>query len=533
MIESSNNMGIARVGQVVGQRWHALSPWLKIPIVALAMAAAMLAGIICFAPPGTKSSGESSAIANPVALGHKTEQRSGESKVASTASTQTTSSNKSSSAESHEEPTSPRNDFQAAMDFLAASAKAKQPQPKSDQSTYAPGKSLTGSPDTNKDADKPNESPAVAPAAVATKSAKPDEKKVDEFAEGGGLEGRQGEAKYQLVQRGGASPRSEECVSRGLKWLVAHQRQNGSWRFDHHETPCYDRCSHPGSNSSTTASTALALLCFYGAGYTHKHESEYKEVVNKGLYYLGSRMLMTPDGGDLQEGTMYAQGLGAIVLCEAYAMSGDENLKPFAQAAIDFIVYSQDKIGGGWRYFPGQPGDTSSFGWQIMALKSAKLAGLRVPPNVIYMSTRFLDSVETDAGAGYGYQTKKREPTTSSIGLLCRMYTGWTREHDGIKNGIKYLVKEGPSKTNLYYDYYATQCLHNWDGAEWFDWNKAMRDHLIATQATQGHESGSWWFDDEKTKAGGRLYNTCMAIMTLEVYYRYMPLNNFKALEGK
>ncbi len=418
------------------------------------------------------------------------------------------------------EPRSPRNDLQAALDFLAAANAPSETRPAPEQVKISPT-------DPSEPAGKPTlSSPASASAVV-------DEQKVDEFAGGGGLEGREGETKYQLVQRGGATPRSEEAVSRGLKWLVAHQRENGGWRFDHHETPCYDRCSHPGTVASTTGSTALALLCFYGAGYTHKNESEYKEVVNKGLYYLGSRMLVTPDGGDLQEGSMYSQGLAAIALCEAYAMSGDENLKPFAQSAIDFIVYSQDKTGGGWRYFPGQPGDTSSFGWQLMALKSAKLAGLKVPPNVIYMSTRFLDSVETDAGAGYGYQTKKREATTTAVGLLCRMYTGWTRQHDGIKGGIKFLVKEGPSKTNLYFNYYATQCLHNWDGGEWYDWNKAMRDYLIATQATQGHEAGSWWFDDEKTKAGGRLYNTCMAIMTLEVYYRYMPLNNFKALEGK
>ena len=31
---------------------------------------------------------------------------------------------------------------------------------------------------------------------------------------------------------------------------------------------------------------------------------------------------------------------------------------------------------------------------------------------------------------------------------------------------------------------------------------------------------------------GGRLYNTAMAVMTLEVYYRYMPLYRGEAVAG-
>ena len=34
---------------------------------------------------------------------------------------------------------------------------------------------------------------------------------------------------------------------------------------------------------------------------------------------------------------------------------------------------------GGWRYSPGQAGDTSVFGWQIFALRSGHLAGLSIP----------------------------------------------------------------------------------------------------------------------------------------------------------
>jgi len=82
----------------------------------------------------------------------------------------------------------------------------------------------------------------------------------------------------------------------------------------------------------------------------------------------------------------------------------------------------------------------------------------------------------------------------------------------------------------MYYNYYATQVLHHWQGPEWKRWNVQMRDHLIATQAGRGHESGSWYFSGGRGDVGGRLYNTAMAVMTLEVYYRYMPLYRREAI---
>lgn len=350
-----------------------------------------------------------------------------------------------------------------------------------------------------------------------------------EFPSGGGLGGRNPDARAKAAAERGGTPATEAAVERGLRWLVAHQRADGSWRFDHHEQ-C--DCRNAGSEASTTAATAIALLPFLGAGYTHQRESEYKDAIERGVYYLGSRMLVTPGGGDLQEGTMYAQGLATIALCEAYAMTDDQTLKPYAQSAIKFVQWAQDKKGGGWRYTPGAPGDTTVFGWQLMALKSGSMANLEVRSLGFMLAEKFLDSVQTDGGAGYGYQTPKREPTTTAVGLLCRMYTGWRRDRDALARGVKYLDELGPSKDNMYYNYYATQVMHHYDGPMWYRWNERMREHLITTQAQRGHESGSWYFSGGHAETGGRLYNTAMAVMTLEVYYRYMPLYQSEAAEG-
>jgi len=342
-------------------------------------------------------------------------------------------------------------------------------------------------------------------------------------AHGGGLAGRGAELRAELLGAHGGNGASEEAVTRGLRWLMAHQLDDGSWRFDLRISPqCRGRCRHHGTIGSSTAATALALLPFLGAGHTHR-QGAYQDVVGRGLYYLASRTVVTPQGGDLQEGTMYAQGLAAIALCEACAMTGDEALRPTGQSAIDFIVAAQHNRGG-WRYVPGQPGDTTVTGWQVMALKSAQLAGFEVPLPTWYAVARFLDTVQTDDGAYYGYLAPEKRLTTTAIGLLCRMYLGWPRPHPPLARGVKYLRETGPSANNMYFNYYATQVLHHYGGSAWNDWNVQLRDMLIRTQATAGHETGSWQFAEPHSNHAGRLYNTAMAIMILEVYYRHMPL---------
>jgi hypothetical protein len=346
--------------------------------------------------------------------------------------------------------------------------------------------------------------------------------------QGGGLEGRSNNARSSLVGQRGGTPGSEAAVANGLAWLASHQHNNGGWNFDHREGGKCD-CPDFGTAGTTTGATALALLPFLGAGYTHQH-GEHQEVVKKGLYYLQGRMRKAPQGGDFMEGTMYAQGLTAIALCEAYAMTKDPELRPFAQDAIDYICYAQHTEGG-WRYFPGQPGDTTVFGWQFMALKSAYLAKLEVPSPVIERASHYLDTVQTNGGANYGYLRPAQDPTPSAVGLLSRMYIGWPHEKPELAKGVSYLAKLGPSKEDMYFNYYATQVLHHYEGPAWEKWNKELREYLIKTQAKNGHARGSWYFPDKHALSGGRLYTTAMCVMILEVYYRHMPLYGEKSVE--
>ena len=266
----------------------------------------------------------------------------------------------------------------------------------------------------------------------------------------------------------------------------------------------------------------MALLPLLGAGQTPL-EGEHRDAVARGLAYLRGKMILSARGGDLQDGSMYGQGLAAMALSEAAAMTGDADLRETAGAALEFIASVQHPAGG-WRYFPGQAGDTTVVGWQWMALRSGQLAGLAVPPETIVRAGEFLDSVQTDDGAAYGYQRPEKHATATAIGLLCRMYSGWRRGDPRLARGVEQLAARGPSYDDMYFNYHATQVLHHYEGPQWGPWNDRLREHLIATQAERSHESGSWHFADPHTTAGGRLCDTALCLLSLEVYYRYLPL---------
>lgn len=363
---------------------------------------------------------------------------------------------------------------------------------------------------------------------------------------GKGLSGRgDPNTRAQLARANGGSDASEAAVAAALKWFQEHQNGDGSWSFDHRGGKCNGKCKNEGKlNKANLAATGMALLPFLGAGQTHK-EGKYKETVRAGLYYLISNMKATPNGADMTAGggSMYGHGICSIALCEAYAMTQDKNLALPAQASLNFIVYAQDPVGGGWRYSPRQPGDTSAVGWQIMALKSGYLAFLQVPKPVVKNANKFLDSVQADGGAQYGYTGPGPGPATSAVGLLCRMYLGMERENAALERGVKRLADMGPqlnssSAGNMYFNYYATQVIHQFDGPDgplWQKWNGKMRDTLIETQSKKGHETGSWYFTggDHGSETGGRLYCTSMAAMTLEIYYRYMPIYSQESAEDE
>jgi len=365
---------------------------------------------------------------------------------------------------------------------------------------------------------------------------------------------RTGNARGEALRKYGGSAESESAVKLALKWIVDHQLPDGGWNLNHQLGPGTRTSPDPGEMADKTparnAATALALLPLLGDGQTHK-SGEHRDAVFNGLRFLLERGQPVGKGISFYEpgGNMYSHGLVSIVLCETYAMTEDPELAAFAQKAINFIEEAQNgDTDGGWgyghsRHRPASVSDTSIVGWQIMALKSALGSGLRVRPRTVKLTKQYLTHIANDDISMFGYASKPTRPNgrlraCTSIGLLSRMYLGAEKDADDIISGVDRLNKWGPDNdesqkrvTNMYYNYYATQVMKQAGGEKWRKWNAGMRDFLVKQQERSGPSTGSWMFDERFTIKAGRLYATSLACMTLEVYYRFLPLYSESVLD--
>jgi hypothetical protein len=342
---------------------------------------------------------------------------------------------------------------------------------------------------------------------------------------------------------GPLGPQTELAIERGLQFLAKYQRADGSWNLGDF--------GQPVRMQSNTAATALALLSFQGAGYTHR-QFKYESVCKGALFSLVDNQ---KENGDLYQKAdsvsdanawLYSHAIASLALCEAYGMTQDETIRGSAQKAIDFLVASQDPVGGGWRYAPRVGSDTSVTGWVMMAFKSAELSGLDVPKKVYVGIQKWLDnSQDKEAAYLYRYNWQANTPTTqhgriptpvmTSVGLLMRLYTGWRRDNLNMQKGTRWLLGRLPSvgtvrapARDTYYWYYATQVMFHAGGDTWKKWYGTLYPMLIQSQQGAGEYVGSWEpggpIPDAWGEFGGRLYVTTLNLLSLEVYYRHLPL---------
>jgi hypothetical protein len=347
------------------------------------------------------------------------------------------------------------------------------------------------------------------------------------------------------TQAGSVGPEVEEAIEKGLKYLAGLQNASGSWSLK--------KADENVLLHSDSAATGLCLLSFQGAGYTHR-EHQYDEVVRRGLEWLISHQ--KPDGdlfrpedeGSNRNVWLYSHGIAALALCEAYGMTQDPWLKEPAQRSIDFIIAAQNPSRGGWRYQPKESSDTSVSGWMIMAMKSAELAGLRVPRAGYTGVLKWLELSRTSGTQPYLFRYNPYAPDTdaqrhglqvtpsmTAVGLLMQMYLGWRRDHPNLRKGADYLTahlpddgtKAAPARDS-YYWYYATQVMFHIGGEHWQHWQGRLNPLLINSQVSSGSLEGSWDPEqptmDRWSVHAGRLYLTTMNLLSLEIHYRHLPI---------
>jgi hypothetical protein len=234
---------------------------------------------------------------------------------------------------------------------------------------------------------------------------------------------------------------------------------------------------------------------------------------------------------------MYCHAMATFALAEAQAMTGDRRLEAAVKRAVDFSVRAQNTSIGGWRYRPGDSGDTSQLGWQMMALASAQRAGIDVPSNTWSRVERFLGTVRRGENGGLASYRPDGPASTSMTAeaFYCRLLlsdvAGRQADDAACEEATSNLLMSLPNeeRMNLYYWYYATLALHHRHKQSlraedaWRTWNEAMAEVLVSAQISDGGNAGSWDTNTLWGGYGGRIYTTAMAAMCLEVYYRYAP----------
>lgn len=362
-----------------------------------------------------------------------------------------------------------------------------------------------------------------------------------------------------IIEYGG-SRESEAAVNDGLEWLARHQAEDGHWGPDCLHNHANSRCESdpqctPGGGQFAVAQTGLAILAFQAGGHFHDNQRKYSDHVRRGLDWLVRQQqndgsLYQAHSGTRHRHFMYEHGIGAFALAEANAVGVATRPgapTPYREATERALRYIQriQHNDGGWRYTESKDegGDISVTGWQVLALKSGKEARLDVSPECVAGVERFLNSCRLERTGRTAYTVRREfiSEATTGVGMLIdQMFLG-QGDSELVKNGAEFLAKKAdgfdkstkleesflrqfsPRDEDDYYLLYnCTLAMFQHGGQPWKRWNDVVRNRLVARQLKGDRcDRGSWTPDSRWGGQGGRVYSTALAILTLEVYYRY------------
>ena len=346
---------------------------------------------------------------------------------------------------------------------------------------------------------------------------------------------RQGARRAAAAAARGGSEATERAVQAALGWLARSQSSDGCWDAARHGAgkgrPLAGQ--HDGSVGarSDTGVTGLALLAFLGAGTTHR-DGPHVEEVRRGIRFLvdGQRADGSLAGSAEFFAALYCHGMATLALAECHALSGDMALRQPLERAVRYTLSTQHPATGGWRYAPGDRGDTSQLGWQVMVLASSRQAGLTGFEGAEAGAREFLRSVSSGGVGGLaGYRPGERPSVAMTAeALVCRLFLGMPVDHPVAIEGLDMISRHPPDarRPNAYTWYYATLASFHCGGSQWEGWNQHLQAALLPLQHREaGPLEGSWDPDAVWGGHGGRVYATALSAMTLEVYYRHLPLH--------
>ncbi len=314
---------------------------------------------------------------------------------------------------------------------------------------------------------------------------------------------------------GEMTPELDEAVRRGLAALVEMQNDDGSFgggRFNR--------------NVAITALGGLALMADGHLPGRGQYGPNVERALRNVLDMSTEIGLITGDAGN---GPMYGHGFATLFLGEVHGMTGGDDDSPLARRTHEALIRACRLIErtqneeGGWRYNPvPNDADVSVTITQIMALRSARNAGIEVPKAVIDKAVEYVKKCQNPDG-GFMYQTPAGISAwpRSAAGVASLYYAG-IYEGDAVTKGLGYLMREAMpenrarSDTHYWYGmYYTSQSMYLAGGQSWETFWPQSRREMLRSQNARGV-----WNDP----GIGQAYGTSMALIVLQMPKRYLPI---------
>jgi hypothetical protein len=316
-----------------------------------------------------------------------------------------------------------------------------------------------------------------------------------------------------------ADEQIDAAVARGVDFLVSQQQTDGEI----------------GTGQSRIATSGLSLLALLACGNT-PDVGRNGTVVRQLIDYLAT--IEPADGyfGKLDGSRMYGQGIVTLALAEALGVETTEarrdRLVSVLNSSLKVILSAQNvpkaqPFAGGWRYEPNSTdSDLSQAAWNAMALRACQNAGLPVPKSAVARAGEFVLRCYRADQNGFTYQPGQgASACETAVGIFCLhvLDIHGNGEADGALKSLL-ATKGDPASPFTYYSlFYLTQAANQSGPPAW----DAIWPGTSATLLRTQDPGGFWPVSDKELadKDSGKVYATAMAVLTLSVPYRLLPID--------
>jgi len=340
--------------------------------------------------------------------------------------------------------------------------------------------------------------------------------------------------------------RVDRAVERGLAWLAAQQRRDGSF---------------PTIPNGQPGVTSLCTMAFVAHGNV-PGEGRYGGNLERATDYViscqkenGLIALVGPNGSVLDRTVpnrevgicaAYNHAISSLLVSEIYGMSDARRAKRI-EAAIHRALrvslamqrWHKDRPAdrGGWRYIDKVEdfdSDLSITGWELMFVRSARNAGFDVSKEPIDEAVAYVRRCYAPEFGTFEYVTgggDDRSRPMAGAGILALAHAGFHHSREAQQSG-RWLLENGFSEYNVcrpqwVHDRYhyglfnACQAMYQLGGDYWAAFFPPTVRTLLANQQPDGSwPADSHWHDSQF----GNAYATALVVLTLGAPNQLLPI---------